>query len=63
MIIYKFRFNYFISKSVVNDRTSTSIKQLNEQEIINEIARISSGEVNEVTIKYAEKLRNKKIAS
>ena len=56
-------FNYFISKSVVNDRTSTSIKQLNEQEIINEIARISSGEVNEVTIKYAEKLRNKKIAS
>ena len=55
--------NYFISKSVVNDRTSTSIKQLNEQEIINEIARISSGEVNEVTIKYAEKLRNKKIAS
>ena len=55
--------NYFISKSVVNDRTSTSIKQLNEQEIIKEIARISSGEVNEVTIKYAEKLRNKKIAS
>ena len=55
--------NYFISKSVVNDRTTTSIKQLNEQEIINEIARISSGEVNEVTIKYAEKLRNKKIAS
>ena len=56
-------YNYFISKSVVNDRTSTSIKQLNEQEIIKEIARISSGEVNEVTIKYAEKLRNKKIAS
>ena len=55
--------NYFISKSVVNDRTTTTIKQLNEQEIINEIARISSGEVNEVTIKYAEKLRNKKIAS
>ena len=55
--------NYFISKSVVNDRTTTSIKQLNEQEIIKEIARISSGEVNEVTIKYAEKLRNKKIAS
>lgn len=55
--------NYFISKSVINDRTKTSIKQLNEQEIINEIARISSGEINEVTIKYAEKLRNKKIAS
>ena len=55
--------NYFISKNIINERTSTSIKQLNEQEIINEIARISSGEVNEVTIKYAEKLRYKKIAS
>lgn len=56
-------YNYFISKNIINERTSTSIKQLNEQEIINEIARISSGEVNEVTIKYAEKLRYKKIAS
>lgn len=56
-------FNYFISKKIVNERTLTSIKQLNEQEIINEIARISSGEVNDATIKYAEKLRYKKIAS
>ena len=56
-------YNYFISKNIVNERTLTSIKQLNEKETIKEIARISSGEVNDVTIKYAEKLRYKKIAS
>ena len=55
-------YHYFISKSIVNDRTSTSIRQLNEEEKIHEIARISSGEINEISIKYAEKLRLKKIA-
>ena len=55
-------YHYFISKSIINDRTSTSIKQLSEKEKINEIARISSGEINEISIKYAEKLRYKKIA-
>ena len=55
--------NYFISKKIINERTCTSIKELNEEEIIQEIARISSGEVNEVTIKYANELRCKKIAS
>ena len=55
-------YHYFISKNIVENRTSTSIKQLNEKEIIKEIARISSGEVNDITIKYAEKLRKKKTA-
>ena len=55
-------YHYFISKKIINDRTSTSIKQLDEKEIIQEIARISSGEINEISIKYAEKLRCKKIA-
>ena len=54
--------HYFISKNIVNDRTSTSVKQLTEKEIIKEIARISSGEVNDIAIKYAEKLRCKKVA-
>ncbi len=54
-------YHYFISKNIAHNRTSTSIKQLNEKEIIKEIARISSGEVNDITIKYAEKLRKKKI--
>ena len=55
-------YHYFISKNIVNDRTATSIKQLNEEEKIHEIARISSGEINEISIKYAEKLRLKKVA-
>ena len=55
-------FNYFISKKIVNDRTNTNIKLLKEDEIINEIARISSGEVNKATIQYAYELRNKKVS-
>ena len=53
-------YNYFISKNVNNDRTKTQIKLLKEDEVIKEIARISAGEVNEISIKYANELRNKK---
>ena len=53
-------YNYFISKNIKEDRTRTQIKLLKETEVIEELARISSGEVNEVTLKYAKELRNKK---
>lgn len=53
-------YNYYISKKVENDRTRTEIRLLNEKETICEIARISSGEVNEITLKYASELRSKK---
>ena len=53
-------FNYFISKNTNNERTKTQIKLLKEKEVIEEIARISSGEVNEISIKYATELRSKK---
>lgn len=56
-------YNYFISKNVLNERTKTGIKLLNEEEVLKEIARISSGEVNDATIQYAAELRNKKVAS
>lgn len=49
--------NYFISKKVENERTFTSVKLLNEEEVLQEIARISSGEINEVTLQYANELR------
>lgn len=55
-------YNYFISKKVINERTNTNIKLLNEKEILEEIARISSGEINETTINYAMQLRNKKVS-
>ncbi len=53
-------YNYFISKNIKEERTKTQIKLLKENEVIEEIARISSGEVNEVTLQYAYELRNKK---
>ena len=54
--------NYFIGKTVTNERTNTSIKRLNEKETLQEIARISSGEINEISLKYAQELRNKKVS-
>ena len=53
-------YNYFISKNVKEERTKTQVKLLKENEVIEEIARISSGEINEVTLQYAYELRNKK---
>ena len=55
-------YNYFISKKIVENRTNTNIKLLNEKEAIEEIARISSGEINDATIQYAMQLRNKKVS-
>lgn len=55
-------YNYFISKKVIEERTNTNIKLLDEEETIREIARISSGEVNDATIQYAMQLRNKKVS-
>lgn len=52
-------FNYFISKSTEGERTKTSVKLLEEAEVLNEIARISSGEITEVSLKYAVDLREK----
>ena len=55
-------YNYFISKKITNERTNTNVKLLQEKEVIEEIARISSGKLNDVTIKYATQLRNKKVS-
>ncbi len=51
-------YNYFINKNVINNQTKTSIKMLDEIETINEIARISAGNVTEIALKYACELRN-----
>ena len=56
-------YNYFINKAIQNERTITTIKRLEETEIIQEIARISSGEINEATLNYARELRCKRMAS
>ena len=49
--------NYYISKRVLDGRTFTSIKQLNEKEIIEEIARISSGDITKSALEHAKEMR------
>ena len=49
--------NYYIYKEVEGDNTKTRIKNLNEQEVIEEIARIASGIVSEISLKHAMELR------
>lgn len=51
--------HYYISKNVINNETKTSIRILNEQESINEIARIASGEITEISLKHAEELKKR----
>lgn len=53
-------YNYFIQKEIKKDRTRTQIRLLQENEVIEEIARISAGEINEISLQYANELRNKK---
>ena len=49
--------NYYIYKEVEVDNTKTRIKNLNEQEVIEEVARIASGIVSEISLKHAMELR------
>ena len=50
-------YNYFISKKVKNEKTVTDIKLLKEDEVINEIARIASGDITINSINHAKELR------
>ena len=50
-------FNYYISKNTKDDKTITSIKLLNEEETISEIARIANGDITEIAIANARELR------
>ena len=49
--------NYYISKSVENNNTISTIKLLNEKETVEEIARISSGVLSDIAIDNARELR------
>ena len=51
-------YHYYIYKSSENLKTKTYVKMLNENEIMNEIARISCGEITDISIKYASELKN-----
>lgn len=49
--------NFYISKISKDGRTFTRVKKLNEDEVINEVARISNGEITETARKHAMELR------
>lgn len=51
--------NYYVSKNVINNRTTTCIKLLDEKEVLDEIARIASGEITEVSLEHARELRKR----
>ncbi len=50
--------NYYISKETKDDRTHTLIKHLKELEILNEIARIASGTISDISLAHAKELRS-----
>ena len=56
-IAAKGNFNYYIYKETVEGKTKTNIKQLKEEEIVREIARIASGDITEISLKHAMELR------
>ena len=57
-IAAKADYNYYISKVVENEKTKTQVKKLDETETINEIARISSGEITKIALEHAKELRS-----
>lgn len=50
-------YNYYIEKIVENNKTKTQVKLLNEQETVKEIARIASGDINDISLEHAKQLR------
>ncbi len=54
--------NYFVCKEVEDSKTKTKVKQLDEEEILKEIARISSGVISDISINHAKELRYQKTA-
>lgn len=50
--------NLYVDKGIENDRTVTRITKLNEEEVLNEIARIiSGGNISDAAISHARELR------
>ena len=56
-------YNLFAYKEVVNNQTISKIKLLEEEEFVKEIARISSGNISQISIEHAKELiQNSKVA-
>ena len=55
--------NYCIKKEVDCNSTKTKVSLLTETEALNEIARISSGEITKIALQHAQALRNLSIGA
>ena len=51
-------YNYYIYKEVTNNETKTKVKLLDEEGTIQEIARITSGNITGLALEHAKALRN-----
>lgn len=51
--------NYYINKEVKEGKTKTNVSLLTDNRLVEEIARIASGEVTKVSIQYAKELISK----
>ncbi len=55
-------YNYFIKKEIKDNKTKTKIELLDEDGVLKELARIATGEINDISIKHAKELRKEKVA-
>lgn len=51
--------NYYINKEVTNGKTKTNVYLLKDNKLVEEIARIASGEITKVSMQYAKELISK----
>ena len=54
--------NFYVSKFVNDGKTNTMVEKLDEEGVVNELARISSGNITKVAINHAKELRKMKCA-
>lgn len=51
--------NYYINKEIKEGKTKTNVSLLTDNKLVEEIARIASGEITNVSIQYAKELISK----
>lgn len=50
-------YNYYISKEVEGNKTRTRVEKLTEENTLKEIARIATGDINDISLEHAKQLR------
>ena len=54
-------YNYFVGKEVENNKTKTKVRLLEEDDVLKEIARISTGTITDISINHARELRKRNL--